>query len=155
MFVETLAVPSDESLMKNYELAAGKYIVAQTWAFAENSPTLIAYEFLSHGSELPPPPADFITELYGALKNCGLESVLGVRRLLHMRNRNSWETTPDGIKANVTHYGTVPPKDIVREMMIKVVFTFDEQGELQCVGNCGNCCNHCRHCNHCNHCGWC
>jgi len=149
-FPGTSAFPSDDNLMSSYALEAQKFIVPQTWAFSkDNPPALIAYEFLSSISELPAPPEQFAIELYEGLKRYGLESVLGLRRLLHMRNNNSWETTPDGIKANVTHYGTVPPKDIVREMMIKVVFTFDEQGELQCIGNCRRCCNHCRHCNHC------
>jgi len=138
--------------MTNYKLAPGKYIVPQTWTFAKDSdsPTLIAYEFLSHESELPPPPVDFTTELFAALKEYGLESVLGLRRLGHMLNTSSWETTPDGIKANVTVYGMDPPKDIVRELMIKVVFAFDEQGELKFSGqscnHCGNCCNHCGFC---------
>jgi len=110
-FPGTSAFPNDDNLISSYALKAQKFVVPQTWVYSKDSPpALIAYEFLSCKSELPAPSEQFAIELYEELKEYGLESVLGVRRLLHMRNRNSWETTPDEIKANITRYGTVPRK---------------------------------------------
>jgi len=82
------------------------------------------------------PPEEFIKDLYETLKNHGLEKIVGLRRVVGSKETNSWETTPEGARANITRYGMDLPEETDELMMIKVGFVFNEKGEIGSSGEC-------------------
>jgi hypothetical protein len=125
-------------------------VVPQTWFFGMDG-SLKAFEFLSTFRERcleVSPPTDFVHELFETLSSVGLESILGIRRVASKAaGTGSWETTPDGMRANVTQFGMEKPKELPEDgLMVRVGWTFTADGRLKGVDWCGLCSHYCQHC---------
>lgn len=108
------------------------------------------FEYLSTNEQLNEPTAEFVTEFHSAVKAAGFEKYVGLRHLPIGGKVSSYESTPEGIEANVTIFGQ-RPKDLKPENIVKVLWHFTADGELQNLASC----YYCPSCNHCNHCGTC
>jgi hypothetical protein len=126
-----------------------KYIVPQSWAFDTKSGELKAFEFQTANEKLSSPSETFVSDLFSALKKEGIAHLVGLRRIDSALELSSWETTPEGVRSNVTVFGKEIPPNLTQMNMIKVAWRFDSDGKLkECQEWCGNCCNHCNHCHH-------
>lgn len=129
--------PVDMDYWKSFGFEEKSYIVPKTWAFT--SEKLEAFEFICNDTNFIGPDENFVKEVYEFLQDLGLLDIVGLRRLHGIGN--SYETTPEGVKANVVKFGQVPPE--LQDDMIKVAWSFNEKGEMRGDQACIVCwCNH-------------
>lgn len=145
-----MATPTDESLLESYDLGQyeNKYVVPDNWFFDVNG-SLVPFEFRATNEPDPVLPSeDFAADLYKALKDAGLERVLGVRSLENLKGADgSWEITPEGSKINVTSYKG-NPDEMTTDDMINVGFQYNKNGDRkEKSSSCGSHQIQCRTCN--------
>ncbi|XP_037026174.1 uncharacterized protein LOC119067365 [Bradysia coprophila] len=138
----TVVAPDNETLWIEHDTKMKQYVVPQTWSFDKHG-NLKPLEFLSTDSPMQTPDESFAAELYSELKNLGLEGILGIRRIVNVKGRSSWETTPHNSRSNVVVFGTRPKADVAKKMFT-VLWCFDENGKLRAGADCrGHCRGHC------------
>jgi hypothetical protein len=139
------AKPSNKQFFESNgfpENSLRKYIVPNNWCFDKNG-NAVAFEFLATDNDdqaiLPKLKAEFVQELFTALKQLGIEQYVGIRRSTDIRDTAAWETTAKGKRVNVVVFGDMP-EGIKSEEMKKVAWTFNADGNisqdgLHCVGH--------------------
>jgi len=125
----------------SFDFKMEKYVFPHSWTFDESG-TLQPFEFWSTNQIDEQPNPKFVTDLYTKLKTLGLENVFGLRRVRH--TGSAYETTPDGVRANIVKFGEIPV-GMDRSNFVKVVFLVDKNGQ----GKVGLWCS--KHCNQCTH----
>lgn len=132
-------------MWSSYAVSKKKFILPQNWCFSASG-ELIPFEYLaSDDNKLPQPSAEFSKELYAALKELGVEQIVGLRSIAHLSG-TTWETTPDGSRANVVVHGE-RPKELKDAEMVRVLWTFDKEGKLETGRTWCLVCLYCGSCN--------
>lgn len=143
-----MVTPDSETLWIEHDTKMKKYVVPQTWCF-DKSGNLKPFEYLATDLPMQNPPESFAADMYSELKKLGLERNLGIRRIVNVKGRSSWETTPDLTRSNVVVFGK-QPEDVDEKTSVVVLWYFDKNGKFHQGAWCGFC-NYCNHCTTCTH----
>ncbi|OXA40180.1 uncharacterized protein LOC110860782 isoform X2 [Folsomia candida] len=131
------ASPSDPAYWNSFNFLPKDFILPKSWAF-NSSGELVAFEYVLADEKFTPPNPQFATELYGLLRQMGLDGIIGLRKLQGIGN--SYERTPEGIRANIVKFEDAP--NDMKGVLVSVVWSFNEHGKMKPVQDCAHYCSH-------------